>query len=249
MSVGILTDLTKCIGCEACVVACRQINELQDTQETNKLSASTWTAIRQEKGVNIRQQCMHCQEPACASACPVGAMHKTPEGPVIWDDKLCMGCRYCMVACPFSIPTYEWAEQVPAVRKCIMCHEKAVSLGQEPACTAACPTGATIFGDREELIAEAQKRIVENPGRYVNHIYGVKEAGGTSVLYLADRPFEELGFPANISEEKYPELTWEVLSKLPTVVSTFGVALAGIYWITSRRDEVAEAEAKEKDND
>jgi formate dehydrogenase iron-sulfur subunit len=122
-----------------------------------------------------------------------------------------------------------------------MCYEKRLSKGDEPACTAACPTGATKFGDRETLIAEAQSRIDNSPEQYVDHIYGIHEAGGTSVLYISPIPFEELGFKT-VRDEAYPELTWAVLSRLPQVVSVMGVAMAGIWWITHRRDEVTKAE-------
>lgn len=235
MKSAILTDLTKCIGCEACALACKEINELPMSASMNMLSANTWSAVEHRNGVNIRRQCMHCEEPACVSACPVAALEKTKEGAVIYDAGKCMGCRYCMVACPFGVPKYEWDKSIPTIQKCILCYEKALSLGKEPACTSACPTGATIFGERSALMREAQKRIDENPGSYVPHIYGVREAGGTSVFYLSAVPFADLGFPGNLKEDPYPKLTWKVLSKIPNIVSTGGVLLLGIWWIINRR--------------
>lgn len=242
MSTAILTDLTLCIGCEACVWACKETHGLSRDDGGKELSTETWTSIDRVGDLSIRRQCMHCLDPACVSVCPVGALQKTAEGPVIYDEDLCMGCRYCMVGCPFGVPTYEWHETVPRVRKCIGCYDNAIKEGRQPACTAACPTGATIFGERDDLVAEAHRRIAEQPDRYVDHIYGLEEAGGTSVLYLSPVPFDQLGFPAGVRSDPYPKLTWNVLSKLPNVVSIAGVTLFGIHWITKRRNEVADAE-------
>ena len=123
----------------------------------------------------VRKQCRHCLEPACASACPVGALHKTDLGAVVYDAARCMGCRYCMMACPYGIPRYTWDAAVPYVRKCILCYSR-IEQGRQPACTEACPSKATIFGDRDELLAEAHRRIAENPGQYGKKVWGEKEA-------------------------------------------------------------------------
>ena len=235
MKPAILTDLTKCIGCGACVAACKEVNELPADSPSDKLSAHVWTAVRHERGVNIRQQCMHCIEPACASVCPVKALQKTELGPVIYDESRCIGCRYCMLACPFGIPKYEWEKPLPKVQKCVMCYEKRLEKGRQPACTSVCPTGATRFGDRDELIQEARHRIIQDPDLYVDHIYGVKEAGGTSVLFLSPVPFSELGFKTDVREEPYPKLTWEILTKIPSIVGIGGVLLIGIHWVINRR--------------
>lgn len=239
MKPAILNDLTKCTGCLACASACKEINDLPVYDRAVKLSASTWTAIETKAGVHVRRQCMHCLDPTCVSVCPVGALQKTQEGPIIYDESKCMGCRYCMIGCPFGIPKYEWESTLPRVQKCIMCYEKRLSEGKPPACTAACPAGATIFGDRDDLIREAQRRINVHPDLYVNHIYGATEAGGTSVLYLSSLPFESLGFNTNLLDSPYPPLTWAILNKVPNVATLGGVLIGGLWWLTKRKNEIA----------
>ena len=172
MKAAILTDLTKCVGCEACALACKEINDLPRNSANHMLTAYTWSSMEHRNGVNIRRQCMHCEAPACASACPVGALTKTPEGAVIYDGHKCIGCRYCMIACPFGIPKYQWDKPIPLIQKCIFCYEKALKAGEQPACTATCPTGATIFGERQDLIEEARQRIAVSPEKYQPHIFG-----------------------------------------------------------------------------
>jgi formate dehydrogenase iron-sulfur subunit len=126
-----------------------------------------------------------------------------------------------------------------------MCYDKLVSKGEQPACTSVCPAGATIFGDRKELVEEARKRIRENPDRYVDHIYGLTEAGGTSVLYLSPIPFSQLGFKEDVQQDSYPDRTWAIMEKLPGVVGVMGVAMTGIWWITHRR-ELVERDERQK---
>jgi formate dehydrogenase iron-sulfur subunit len=243
MKVGLLIDTTKCIGCAACTLACKEANRLpRDEAET--LSATTWTVVEKHEGVHVRRMCRHCEHPACASVCPVGALRKTDEGAVVYDEDKCIGCRYCMVGCPFGIPRYEWSKPAPRMRKCIMCYEAATKHGQPTACAKVCPTGATKFGERAALVKEAQARIGEAPGRYVDHVFGLEEVGGTGVLYLAAVEFARLGFPTTLRRDSYPQLTWNVLSKLPSVVGVAGVGLAGVWWLTHRREAVARAEAQ-----
>ena len=243
MSKAILVDTTKCIGCMACVGACKETNGLPASEET-ELSANTFNVVQSHSGVFVRRFCMHCQDPTCASVCPVGALKKTAAGPVVYDEDRCMGCRYCMMACPFGIPRYEWAVALPKVKKCTMCAPRQAK-GLIPACVEICPVQATTFGERDELLAEAEKRLKENPAGYIQHIYGKEEAGGTSVLYLSALPFEALGLPVNIPHDALPNYTYRVLSKIPTVVSAGAVLLGGIWWITNRREEVSAAESKE----
>jgi len=239
MKAAILIDLTRCSGCQACVLACQEINGLPHGSDGAGLSSTKWTTIEKRGGLNVKRNCMHCLDPACVSVCPVAALQKTPEGPVIYDEGRCMGCRYCMVACPFNVPRYEWESALPRVRKCVMCFDTRIKQGKPPACTSVCPTGASQFGDRDTLIEEARARIATDPGRYVDHIYGVREAGGTSVLYLSSVPFEQIGFATDVQSDPYPRLTWQVLSKLPNVVAVGGALLAGVWWVARRKEAVA----------
>ncbi len=233
---GILFDSTRCIGCGACSAACKEQNQLPKPLE-EKPTAYTWTVVENRGGANVRRLCMHCLTPTCVSVCPVGAMKKTPTGPVVYDSKLCIGCRYCIMACPFGVPKYQWDRAIPIVGKCVMCAPR-IAEGLPTACASVCPTGATKFGERDALVREARQRIAQEPSRYVDQIYGLDEAGGTSVLMLSGVPFQQLGLPVNLPREPLPETTWRVLSHLPDVVVFAAVFLYGIYWITKRRTYV-----------
>ncbi len=200
MSKAILIDTTKCIGCRACQVACKSWNDLKGGKATfsetwsnpRYLSSNQFTRIifREMSSPDgqlqwhfISRRCMHCNDPACASACPVGALIKMPEGPVVYDDGKCIGCRYCMMACPFQIPKFQWESAVPLVRKCTFCADRQ-AMHLAPACVTTCPTGTLLFGDRAELLKEGHRRIGAEPKKYYPEVYGEKIAGGTSKLYL-----------------------------------------------------------------
>jgi len=246
MPKAILYDATTCVNCKQCEAACADAHRLEynDSIMAETTASSHKLTVVQARGETyMRRLCMHCEEPTCASVCPVAALRKTPEGPVIYDEPRCMGCRYCMVACPFGVPKYEWNKVLPGVRKCDMCVER-LSKGQATACADICPTGATKFGERDALIAEAQQRIRDNPKQYISHVYGLTEVGGTSVLLLSGVPFEEFGYRTDLPKEPLPLLTYRVLSRLPDIVVLGGVALGGIAWITHRREEVAAAEGR-----
>jgi formate dehydrogenase iron-sulfur subunit len=238
MSRGLLIDITQCVGCGACRVACTEANKLPET-EGNELSDQRYTVV-QERTLpngevrNVRRLCMHCLSPTCASVCPVGAFHRTAEGPVLYEAGKCIGCRYCMMACPYGVPRYEWNSTNPRVRKCILCAPR-IAQGLPTACSEACPTGATKFGEREDLLREAHERIREQPDLYVQQVYGELEGGGTSVLVLSDVPFVDLGLPGNLPPHPMGEYTEAVLSKLPNVVVVGGSFLSGLYWIIHRR--------------
>jgi ferredoxin len=165
----------------------------------------------------------------------VRALEKQPLGAVTYRRDLCMGCRYCMVACPFGVPKYEYAKAVPFVRKCTFCAERQAR-GQAPACTEVCPSGALLFGERQELIEIARTRIYQNPGRYVPHVYGEHEAGGTSWLYISDVPFESLGLRTDVLDAPYPALTSGALSGVPFVMTLVPPVLMGLYAFQRARD-------------
>jgi formate dehydrogenase iron-sulfur subunit len=233
---AMLIDITMCIGCNSCQDACKTANQLPAGEEKT-LSATAYTALEEHDGVFVRRMCQHCIEPTCVSVCPVGALSKTPEGPVLYDVDKCIGCRYCMQACPFQVPRYTWDSAYPRVQKCVFCHDR-IEKGMQPACAEACPTGATKFGDRDDLIREAVERIKADPSKYVDRIYGQQEVGGTSILYVTSVPFEKLGFKTELQTAALPSLTWNALSKVPGIVTVGGSLLYGIWWITNRRTEV-----------
>jgi len=212
--VGVLCDFTQCLGCRRCEWACADNNDLpHGTQESyddtsvfsemRRPDEESFTVINQyepsvgsDKPFHTKVNCLHCEHPACVSACIVGALEKNPHGPVTYDAWKCIGCRYCMIACPFQIPAYEYGDALtPRVMKCSLCAEKTLAEGGVPACVKICPQEAMVFGRRDELLKVARDRIATHPGRYNSHIYGEHEAGGTSWLYLADRPFTELDLP------------------------------------------------------
>ena len=239
---AILVDITKCIGCRSCEQACKQAHGLPMETEP-RLSPTALTVVEDHGDRFVRRMCMNCQDPACASACLVGALQKTELGPVTYDGSKCIGCRYCIVACPFNVPRYEWTKLVPFVKKCDMCYARQAQ-GQPPACVEACPVQASIAGWRDEILEEAQRRVLLD-SKYVNHVYGSEEAGGTSVFFISDVPFEKLGFTA-VPTQAMPVLTANALGDVPTVVLVGGSLLAGLYWITNRRKQVMLAEGAEQ---
>jgi formate dehydrogenase iron-sulfur subunit len=240
MKAAILTDTTKCNGCHECVAACKKQNHLEaDVPRRwnldDGLSAKNWTSIVEgPQHALARKQCRHCLEPACVSACPVGALHKTAQGAVVYDGDRCMGCRYCMMACPYGIPRYEWQAAVPYIRKCIFCNDRLAS-GQPPACTEACPTKATIFGDRDQLIAEAHQRIEEKPGSYLNKVWGERDAGGTSVLYVSNVNLDFLNEGRTLGPKPLPATTIVAMHSVPFVFTAVVAVMGGISWIIDRR--------------
>jgi formate dehydrogenase iron-sulfur subunit len=223
-----LFDATRCIDCRACMVACSVENNIA----MNK--TRLWVA-----GVGIKGEypdlqrgtmvyhCMHCEHPDCLSACPVGAYDKREDGPVLYNPDKCIGCRYCMNACPFGVPHFDYDKGIlegAFIDKCTFCPQR-VDNGQEPACVATCPTDALEYGERHELIAKAHARIAAHPGRYVDHLYGEFENGGTSYLILSHVPFSELGLP-NLPETPVNEVSEKVIGLTLPAALGMGVVLA-----------------------
>lgn len=259
---GVLVDLTKCIGCGSCTVACKLWNgtkfdaEKPATNEHGKeaiLNDKNWTvvtkhAVKDQQGNSVwrfvKQQCMHCVEPACASACFSKALQKDPEtGAVVYYPDLCVGCRYCMVACPFDVPKYEWDKALPFVTKCQMCASR-IESGSAPACVGVCPTGVMKFGERETLLKEAEK-IIASDGRYVQKIYGATEVGGTCWMYISDVDFGTLGFKTNLESIPPATYTQRYLSKVPFFAVAWGAFLAALAYYSNRRAKL-EKEKKEE---
>ena len=261
-SLGVLYDNTLCIGCRSCEAGCNKVNQLPapekpfDDQsvlnEKRRTDAKTYTVVNRYDGVSNSKgpvfrkiQCNHCLEPACASACFVRAFKKTPEGAVTYDASVCVGCRYCMIACPFYIPTYEYDEPLtPRVMKCTMCHPRVLE-GKLPGCVEACPTEALTFGKRDDLIRLGRERIRRLPDRYVDHIYGENEMGGTSWLYLSGVPFKELGMQEDLGVTPAPSLTSGALASVPIIAGLWPVLLTGIYAVTKRKDKIAAEEKRQ----
>lgn len=234
---GMLVDVGKCIGCHACTAACKVKNDIPDGVFWTKVGAYEQGTFPNVKSYTAPLgRCMHCEHPACVSACPVGALQKTSAGPVVYDAQKCMGCRYCMTACPFHVPKLNWDALLPSIQKCQLCADR-LAAGLDPACASTCPTGALKFGDRDALLAEARERIRTGNGRYVNHIFGENEVGGTTLLYISPVQFEELGFP-KVGTEPVTKLSEQVISYVPYGLGGLAVVLSGLYWFFQRRERL-----------
>lgn len=252
---GVLFDNTRCIGCRKCEEGCNKVNELPLPERSfddlsvlenrRRTTAKTYTVVNRYEQVSSSKapvyrkiQCNHCLEPACASACFVRAFTKNKNGAVTYDASVCVGCRYCMIACPFEIPTYEYDRAfTPRVMKCTMCYPR-ISKDLLPGCVEACPTEALTFGKRVDLIRIGRERIRRFPERYVDHIYGEYEMGGTSWLYISGVPFKEVGMREDLGITPAPKLTSGALSGVPIVVGLWPVLLTGIYAINKRKEKI-----------
>jgi len=258
-SKGVRFDATRCIGCRKCEEACNKVNELPQPEAPfdklevldirRRTDADVFTVVNKYEtraGVAYRKvQCNHCLEPACASACFVKAFKKEPSGAVTYDASVCVGCRYCMVACPFEIPAYEYDEPfTPRVRKCTLCAPR-LAEGKLPGCVEACPKEALTFGKREDLLAIARRRIESYPGAYLNHIYGEREMGGTSWLYISGVPFSQIGLREDLGTASAPQLTAGALAAVPMVAGLWPVLLGGVYAISKRKDKVSDEEKRD----
>ena len=240
---AMLYDSTRCVGCQSCEAACAEAHQLPPQTDELKVGVERKTNETRRTVINqfniggtdlfIKSQCMHCNTPACAAACLTQAMYKTKEGPVIWRADKCMGCRYCMVSCPFDVPKFEYFSANPKIVKCDMCYDRQKQ-GLLPACAENCPAEAIVFGKRRDLMKEARKRIVENPDVYVDAIYGENEAGGTGIIYLSSVPIDQLGFNTKLQQSSYPELSKGFLFSVPSIFVLVPPLLLGIYEATKK---------------
>jgi formate dehydrogenase beta subunit len=257
---GCLVDLTRCIGCRKCEEACNEVHGLPepdtDFEDSTVFEQQRRPGDRAYTVVNryfpgqrkdgelvptfVKTQCMHCQDPACASACMTGAMYKAENGAVVYDVSKCIGCRYCMVACPFEIPGYEYNNALnPRVMKCTFCFERVSKEGNLPACASVCPVEAITFGRREDLLSLARERKARDPDRYVDHIYGEREAGGTNWMYMSDVSFSKLGFPS-VPERPLPRMTESIqhtlFSYMWSPIVLFGI-LGGVMYMSKQKNK------------
>ncbi len=262
-SFAVLHDISLCVGCRSCEAACNEVNNLEvpDTPFTDttvldqkrRTTSKNYTVVNryasEQKPAHTpvfrKNQCNHCLEPACASACFVRAFRKTEQGAVVYDPSVCVGCRYCMVACPFDIPTYEYDNAFsPKIMKCTMCYPRILE-GKRPGCVESCPTEALVFGKRTDLISIARNRIAKFPDKYINHIYGEHEMGGTSWLYLSNTPFKDLDMREDLGTTAAPKLTAGALGAVPMVVAVWPILLTGIYAINKRKDKISKIETQQ----
>ena len=266
-AMGVLVDLSRCVGCRSCEAACNKEQKLpapekpfndfsvfdemhhgqkRRTDETRYTIVNRYDIPGREHPLFRKIQCNHCLEPACLTSCFVNAYTKTPEGAVIYDSTVCVGCRTCMVACPFYIPTFRYSSAFkPRIMKCVFCYDTRLTKGLPPACVEACPQEALTFGRRTDLVAAGKQRIRENPGTYVDHLYGEHEAGGTSWMYLSPAPFEQVGIDTTVPKEPILNYVKDFLSIVPMVLTIWPALFAGFHLLATRKDKMAEQKKNE----
>ena len=266
-AMGVLVDLSRCVGCRSCEAACNREQKLpapekpfndfsvfdeihhgqkRRTDETRYTIVNRYDIPGREHPLFRKIQCNHCLEPACLTSCFVNAYTKTPEGAVIYDSSVCVGCRTCMVACPFYIPTFRYSSAFkPRIMKCVFCYDTRLTKGLPPACVEACPQEALTFGRRTDLVAAGKQRIRENPGTYVDHLYGEHEAGGTSWMYLSPAPFEQVGIDTTVPKEPILNYVKDFLSIVPMVLTIWPALFAGFHLLATRKDKMAEQKKNE----
>jgi len=268
---GVLVDLTRCVGCRTCEAACNKEQGLPDpsvpfddssvfegsghgNSQKRRPDENAYTVVNRyesdewEAPVYRKVQCNHCNEPSCLTACFVNAYTKTEQGAVIYNPDVCVGCRTCMIACPFRIPAYEYSNALnPVVRKCILCYETRLKYGRPPACVAACPKEVMTFGHRKNLTKVAHERIRFEPDKYVDHLYGETEVGGTTWMYLSGVPFEELDFDTTLQKEPILKNAAEFLTNVPMVLSIWPAMFLGFH-LLARGDHDHDAD-NDQEND
>ena len=266
-AMGVLVDLSRCVGCRSCEAACNKEQKLpapekpfndfsvfdemhhgqkRRTDETRYTIVNRYDIPGREHPLFRKIQCNHCLEPACLTSCFVNAYTKTPEGAVIYDSTVCVGCRTCMVACPFYIPTFRYSSAFkPRIMKCVFCYDTRLTKGLPPACVEACPQEALTFGRRTDLVAAGKQRIRENPGTYVDHLYGEHEAGGPSWMYLSPAPFEQVGIDTTVPKEPILNYVKDFLSIVPMVLTIWPALFAGFHLLATRKDKMAEQKKNE----
>jgi Fe-S-cluster-containing dehydrogenase component len=267
-ALGVLVDVSRCVGCRSCEAACNKEQKLpapekpfndfsvfdelhhgqkRRTDETRYTIVNRYDIPGSDHPLFRKIQCNHCLEPACLTSCFVNAYTKTPEGAVIYNKDVCVGCRTCMIACPFNIPTFRYSSAFsPKVMKCVFCYDTRLVKGLPPACVEACPQEALTFGRREALVETGHQRIRENPTRYVDHIYGEHEAGGTSWMYLSPAPFEQAGFDTTVPKEPILNFVRSFLSIIPLVeLTALPALLAGLHLLAHRKDKTEQQQTNE----
>lgn len=266
-SMGVLVDLTKCVGCRTCEAACNKEQGLappdkpfDDTSVFDehrhgglkrRTSEKAYTVVNRydtEKGPVYRKfQCNHCNEPACLTSCFVNAYTKTKEGAVIYDPKVCVGCRTCMIACPFYVPAYSYSSPInPVIKKCIMCYDTRLKFGKPPACVEACPQEVMTFGKRKDLIKMGHQKIRFEPEKYIDHIYGEHEVGGTSWMYLSSVPFDEVGFDTHLGTQPILSYVKDFLAIVPMVLCIWPALFTGFH-LLARRKEARKSEDQQSE--
>ncbi len=271
-SMGVLVDLTRCVGCRSCEAACNKEQQLPEpakpyddfsvfdemhhgqkrrTDETRYTVVNRYDVPEIDHPLFRKIQCNHCAEPACLTSCFVNAYTKTPEGAVIYNPKVCVGCRNCMIACPFYIPTFKFSHAfTPRIMKCIFCYDTRLKDGKAPACVEACPQEALTFGKRTEVLEMGKQRIRMTPGKYVDHVYGEHEVGGTAWMYLSSVPFDKVGLDTHLPNEPIINSVKDFLAMVPMVLTIWPGLFVGFHLLATRKDKIKELEdAKNKKND
>ena len=275
-AVGMLYDATLCIGCKACMVGCKEANDMpvENADQSpiwdvaTDTSGKTLNIIKLYKNGTaevkdreidgfsfVKRHCLHCVDPGCISVCPTTAMRKDPDtGVVTHHPEACIGCRYCVWACPYNVPKWDFEEAFGRINKCEFCNHRLVE-GKLPGCVEHCPTGASLFGTREQMLEEAHRRLAQEPGstyqyarntlddpnrheaivpHYIDRVYGETQGGGTQVLVLAGVPFEDLDLPI-IPERSFASISETIQHTVYKGMVAPLALLGGLMFVSRRR--------------